>query len=586
MIVDSSPLRKMRVLLEPSERRSLVVLFGLMLIGMIFETLGVSLVIPAIALLNEQQLPERLSALKPLIAAFGHPGRDVLIIAGMVTLVVVYLVKNLFLAVLAWRQARFAQDLNVHLSQRLFTTYLSQPYTFHLQRNSALLINTIVKEVDMVTAGGVSPGLMLCAEIVVLAGLGTLLVVVEPVGAIIVGAAVAMSAWGFQRLTSNRTDRWALARQYHDDMSIQHLQQGLGAAKDVILLGRESEFLSQYLWHTTRRAHAGQRNDVMQQLPRLALEFLAITSLAALTLAMLAQDRPPAVVLPTLGLFAAVAFRVLPSVNRILNCMQLVRFAAPSVGRLYDDLTTLTPSAIERPRGTSRLRKAIELLDVTYTYPSSTTPALTRVSLRIEQGAFVGIVGASGDGKTTLIDVLLGLLVPEAGNVLVDGQDIRQDLRGWQDQIGYVPQDIYLTDDTLRRNIAFGLADQHIDEIAVWSALRAAQLEHFVQGLPDGLDTLVGERGIRISGGERQRIGIARALYHDPEILVLDEATSSLDTGTERGVMDTVRDLQHRKTIIIVTHRLTTIENCDHVYEMKRGSVVGTPAHLIRANPA
>lgn len=571
---DLSTTGKIAALLTSSDRRELAALFVLMIVGMLLEMLGVGLVIPALMLMTDADAVERFPVLEPLVAALGNPSREVLIIAGMVALVAVYLVKNAFLGMLIWRETRFTSRLNVQLSQRLFAAYLSRPYTFHLQRNSAHLINSISNEVITLTSAGLGAGLRLMTEAVVIAGLGVLLLAVEPGATIAIGAAGFMVGWGVLHTTRSRIQRWALARRHHSEMTYQHLQQGLGAAKDVIVLGREEGFLAQYLWHNTRLAHLGQRHEVIQHFPRIVLEIFAVTALASLTIILMLQGRPPATLIPTLGLFAAVAFRILPSVNRILHSVQSLRFAVPAVDRLHADLATMTPADRKTPSRGRELNDRFEMRGVTYTYPSAEEPALRRISLSIERGESIGIVGPSGAGKSTLIDVFLGLLVPATGNILVDGRDLQEDVRGWQDQIGYVPQVIYLTDDTLRRNVAFGLSDDRIDEDAVWRAVRAAELEAFVRNSPQGLDTVIGERGIRISGGERQRIGIARALYHDPNVLVLDEATSSLDTQTERSVMETVRGLHRLKTIVIVSHRFSTIEHCDRVYELDRGVVI------------
>lgn len=565
-------------LLTSTERRSAVVLLGLMCTGMLLETLGIGMVIPVVALLTQPDYIVRFPASQPLLAALGNPNQQGIVMGGMLILVGIYLIKVLFLAFLAWWQTRFAYGVQANLSQRLFTIYLRQPYTFHLQRNSAQLIRNAITEVDQFTISGMIPGMLIITEGLVLLGVATLLLVIEPLGALIVVLIVGAAVWGFYHCTRARVMRWGQARQHHEGWRIQHLQQGLGGAKDVKLLGRETEFLEQYRLHNAQSARAGQLQATLQHLPRLWLELLAVVGLATLVLSMLAQGRDMTSIVPTLGLFAAAAFRLMPSVNRALIAVQALRYGLPMIHTLHDELELAAPQPeVNQQKGqkqtnsASAIRTDIRLSNISYTYPDAPAPALSGLSIIIQKGESVGFIGPSGAGKSTLVDVVLGLLTPNAGQVLVDGQDIQQDLRAWQDQIGYVPQSIYLTDDTLRRNIAFGLSNEQIDDAAVARAIKAAQLDEFINSLPNGLETLVGEHGVRLSGGQRQRIGIARALYHDPSVLVLDEGTSALDTATERGVMQAVTALQGSKTVLIVAHRLSTVEHCDRLYRLEQG---------------
>ena len=544
-----------------------------MLIGMVLETLGIGLVIPALALMMQSDLSAKYPVLAPWLNKLGNPSHEQLVITGMMILVGVYAIKALFLAFLAWRQARFVGSLQADFSQRLFAGYLRQPYTFHLQRNSAQLIRNTINQSASV-AGTFHQGLTLMTEFLVMFGISAMLLLVEPIGALLVVSTLGLAGWGFNRFTRSHVLRWGKALQLHEGLRIQHLQEGLGGAKDVKLLGRESDFLAQYQRHNTGSARVSQRQAALQALPRLWLELLAVTGLAILVLVMIGQGKPLEALLPTLGLFTAAAFRLMPSVNRILTALHSVRFTIPVIDTLYSEFRLL--DAAKLPHRGERLPFTRELtLDhVSFRYPSVESLALHEVSLSIPAGSSTGFIGGSGAGKSTLVDTILGLLVPAGGSVRIDGIDIHTNLRGWQDQIGYVPQSIFLSDDSLRRNIAFGLPADQIDEAGVWRAIRAAQLEQFVNDLPQGLDTIVGERGVRLSGGQRQRVGIARALYHDPPVLVLDEATSSLDTATERGVMEAVRALHGKKTLLIVAHRLTTVEHCDRLFRLERGRVV------------
>ncbi len=570
-------------LLTSSERRGALILLVLMMLGMLLETLGIGLIIPAITLMMQADLDSSYPIIIPILDYFGRPSQTVLITAVMLSLVGVYLIKNLFLAFLIWKQTHFVFEVRVNLSHRLFTIYLRQPYTFHLQRNSAELVRNVTGEVGAFTVV-ISNVQLLIAELMVLVGIAILLFVVEPLGALIVAIVLGGAAWGFHRITRARISNWGVERQFHDGLRIQHLQQGLGGVKDVKLLGRESDFLAQYHTHNMKSAHVSKLHSVLQNYPRLMFELLAVIGLAVLVISMLGQGRDMNSIIPTLGLFAAAAFRLMPSVNRVLSSVQSLRYNLPVVNTLYEEVNLTSPEPVSEQTGSPEVFKNnLTLTNLNYQYDGTELPALDGISINIQKGESVGFIGPSGSGKSTLVDVILGLLTPCAGHVEVDSHDIQLALRQWQDQIGYVPQSIYLTDDTFRRNIAFGLPEEQIDNDAVKQAINAAQLDEFVSSLSDGVETIVGERGIRLSGGQRQRVGIARALYHDPGVLVLDEATSALDTATETGVMNAVMALHGKKTIIIVAHRLTTVEHCDYLYRLEQGRVVekGEPMKML-----
>jgi ATP-binding cassette, subfamily B, bacterial PglK len=342
----------------------------------------------------------------------------------------------------------------------------------------------------------------------------------------------------------------------------------------VKLRGCERELLDQFRVHTEGSARMATRQSLAEQVPRLWFELLAVVALFILAAAMVWEGRPMRALVPMLGLFATVAFRVLPSVTYAAVGFQRLRQYEPMLESLREYLADEESVALSAATRSRSFHDAIRLEKVSYRYPTGHEAVLHDVDIEIPHGMAVGIIGGSGAGKSTLVDVILGLLSPSSGRVLVDGIDIHDNLRGWQRLIGYVPQSIFLCDDTIRRNIAFGVPEKEIDDAAVRRAVTAAQLDEFVAGLPDGVQTRVGERGVRFSGGQRQRIGIARALYHDPEVLVLDEATSALDIDTEREVMAAVDSLHGVKTLIIVAHRLTTVANCDVLHRLDAGRVV------------
>ena len=580
-------------LLNVGERRRIIVLFSLMVVGMGLEMLGIGLIIPAVTLLLQTAPSETYPPLAVVVEMLGQPTQVQLITGGMLLLVGVYLVKALFLGFLAWYQNDFAFGVQRHISRELFATYLYQPYAFHLQRNSAQLIRNAVNEVHKLWFLILNPTLVVLGEGLVLVGVTCLLFIVEPIGALIVVLVLGCAAWGFHLYTRGRLLRLGIARQHHDGQRIQELQQGLGGVKEAKLLGRESGFLAKYEEHNAESARVEQFQATLQLLPRLWIELLAVTGLATLIITMLMQGQAAASIVPTLGLFAAAAFRLMPSAYRVLGAVQNLPYGMPVIKMLREELklTSELPANAEasvNSQVANSFKNDIRLVDVDYMYPSSPEFALKGLNISIRKGDSIGFVGPSGSGKSTLVDIVLGLLTPTSGEVQVDKKNIQTGLRSWQDQIGYVPQSVYLTDDTLRNNVAFGIPSEQIDEGAVARAVQAAQLDTFVANQPHGLDTVVGERGVRLSGGQLQRIGIARALYHDPSVLVLDEATSALDTLTEKGVMDSVEALQGSKTLLIVAHRLSTVEHCSRLYQLDRGRVIaeGAPAQLLQEQKA
>ena len=548
---------------------------------MIFEMVGLGILIPALGLLLNPDIGKEYPMLLPYLEFIGNPTQMQLVLGGMLTLVLIYIIKTFYLIFLGWRQSKYTAELSSQLSQQLFLGYLRQPYTMHLQRNSAQLLNNIQSEVNLFNSVAQS-AISLITEFSLIMSVALMLVLVEPFGALVVTSFLAVSALGFHRLTKNKLLIWGKNRVIHSERTNQHLLQGLGGVKDVKLMGLENYFSHEYAKHNIANTKLQIKVNTLALVPRPYLELLAVTGLAGLIGLMVVQERPMSVLLPTLGVFVAAAFRMIPSVNRIMSSMQAIRYANPVIDKLYIEFKMIREYQ-EKSDPTIDLNfvDKIKIENLRYCYPNVSTFAIDGVSLTINKGETIGFIGASGSGKSTLMDIILGLLAPTSGSVLVDNNHIQTNPRKWQDQIGYVPQSIYLTDDTLRNNVAFGIPRDKIDNSAVDYAIRAAQLDEFVEGLSEGLETFVGERGVRLSGGQRQRIGIARALYYDPQVLVLDEATSALDSDTETGVMESIRALHGTKTILIVAHRLSTLSNCDRLYRLENGKVINENTQAI-----
>ena len=556
-------------MLKKSERRGLGMIFVLMLIGTVLEMFSLGLVVPIVGLLVNPDYIDRVPFVHSL---FGDLTTTQYVLGAMGLLIGVYIVKTIFLIWKTWVQRGFSNSVTLRIAQDLYENYLRQPYAFHLERNSAIMIRNSQSSASLMS-GVIDPLLLIASEFLVSGGLFILMLLLEPVGSL--AAIVIFGSFSviFRRITSRRITKWGEAQNSYKGSIIQHLQQGFSGVKDIKILGREDYFVASYQRDLSGNAYVQRRYAVAQTLPRFSMELLTIICLGLLVSLMVLSDKALSDILPVLSLFGAAAFRLLPTLSQVINSFMSININRPIVNDLYADLALPIP-AVTTDQKSRKLLDRIDVEGLSFSYARTTRDALNNVSISIRRGEAVGLIGSSGSGKSTLVDILLGLLKPTSGQVRIDGNDIHQNLRGWQDQIGYVPQSIFLTDDTLRRNVAFGLPKEKIDDEAVKSAIRLAQLEEFVASLPDGMETLVGERGVRLSGGQRQRIGIARALYNNPDILVLDEATSSLDTETEHGVMQAVQALQGDKTVIIVAHRLSTVEYCDRLYRLENAQIV------------
>jgi ABC-type multidrug transport system fused ATPase/permease subunit len=554
-----------------NERRKLFFVWILVLIGMMLELLSLGLIIPFMGLLTQDDYAEKFPS---LYEQLGEPTQQEILVTGVLFILAVYLVKAIFTYYSNWVQRAFLNRAKARLSNEIFQRYLCQPYSFHLDHNSSTLI-TNAENGRTIVSGGLEPLLVLLTDGLIATGMFVLLLLVEPIGTLCVLVLFAAASVLFQFSTRKRIHEWGIAKKIESRLVLKHLQQGLGGAKEVKIMGREQLFLEEHKKSVSASMEVDRRFMMLQVIPRLWLELLAIVGLVVLVLAMIGSGDSVSQILPVLGLFAATSFRIIPSINRILASIQTLGYSKPIIRSVFDDLQLLVP--ITPKTGTEiQFSTSVCFENVSFKYSNAVGNANENLSFCIGKGEAVGIIGHSGAGKSTLVDILLGLLQPTAGAVLVDGVDIQNNLRSWQDHIGYVPQTIYLVDDTLARNVAFGLPDEMVNHDAIARSIKAAQLDEFVSSLPDGLNTIVGERGVRLSGGQRQRIGIARALYNDPDILVLDEATSSLDTETEQGVMDAVKELLGTKTIVIIAHRTTTVSYCTKVYKMDKAQIVGS----------
>lgn len=562
--------KKVWHLLPDNKKPKAIVLVLMLIAGMVIEMLSVGLIFPALMILIDQGVTSNAPYLEYFAGGFDNTNDITVITAVILGVIIVYVLKNCYLALVAWKQSKFIFSTQADLAKSMLQRYITLPYAAHLERNSSDLINNLQVELNLFISYMLSPGLLFIAETLVVFGLVSILVVVEPFGTLSVLALFILAGGIFQVLTKKRVIIWGEKRREYEALRMKHAQEAFGAIKDIKLFGKEKFFLNSYESCTLDSLKMNQRSSFVHNLTRLWLEILSISGLCLLFLVMLYQGMSYSEILPTMGLFAAVSFRLLPSVSRIIASSHQLRFGSAVTALMEKELSRHIYGQTEK-LSKMEFRERIDLKNVSFQYPSSERSTLKGVNLSIKKGKTIGFVGESGSGKSTLIDVILGLLEPSQGSIYLDGQELSSKQHDWQKLIGYVPQSIYLTDDTLKNNIAFGLSESEIDESAVNKAIKLAHIESLVEELPQGLDTMLGERGVRLSGGQLQRVGIARALYRDPEILILDEATSALDNETEDFVMDAIDELHGNKTILIIAHRVSTLTGCDHIYEIKSG---------------
>jgi len=560
-------------LIPPSYRRSLGFIYILMVLAMLMETFSIGLIVPVISLLTDPVLLQSDNVLTRWLPILASLSEAELLLYGLFSLVLVYFIKTAFLTYFYWQQNAFSYSLCMTLMEELYLGYLYAPWTFHIENNSAFLLRNIATEVNMFINNIVINGLKLASEVLVVFGIGMLLLIMEPFASITVILVVACLGLVYQKLTKARLIHWGEERVSAEGAKILQLQQGLGAVKEIKLLGQEPGFLAMFHPYNLKSAKSLQYKMFLQQLPRLFLEVIAICGMTLLVTILLLRGESTVNLLPLIGLFAAAVFRLMPSVNRIIDAVQNIQYGKKSVEVLDDQLRFVRNLSHQDQKSPLGFDTQLEFHEVSYKYPSAHKSVLRHLNLTVAKGEIVGLIGASGAGKTTLVDLLLGLLTPDSGHILCDGVDIQNNLRGWQGNLGYVQQNISLLDDSLLKNIAFGVFEGDIDMEKVNKAVSAAQLDALIASLPEGLATNIGERGVKLSGGQRQRIGIARALYGDPDILVLDEATSALDHETEELVMEAIYELGHSKTLIIIAHRLTTVARCDKVYRIDSGKL-------------
>lgn len=578
-------------LLTPPEKRRGALVLVLVVFMALLETAGVASVLPFLAVLGNPQVVETNPVLAWLYTTLGFETvQNFLLALGIAAFAMVLFAAG-FRVLTTYAMNRYISMRRHSLGERLLETYLRQPYTFFLNRHSGDLAKNILSEVDQVIGLVLGPAFHVIASSVVALALILLLVMLDPWLALAVGAAIGgmyalvyvvvqglLGRMGEDRTAAN-TERFTAAGE------------ALGGIKDIKLLGRESAYLSRFRPPSVRFARHAATSGTLAEVPKFLIEAVGVGGILGLALVLMVTTEGIGTVLPILGLYAFAGYKLIPAAQRIYEGFARLRFGASAVEGVYEDLRQRSELAEIHNAGIPPWipTQDITLDGLSYHYPNAAKPALQDISLTIPVGSVVGLVGGTGAGKTTLVDLILGLLRPTEGCLRIDGEEVTAaNLRAWQNTLGYVPQDIFLTDSSIAENIALGVPPAQMDRAAVERCALMAQIHDFiVSELPEQYDTLVGERGVRLSGGQRQRIGIARALYHEPSVLVFDEATSALDSITERAVMDAVNSVRRHKTIILIAHRLSTVRNCDRIFMLENGRIhrSGSYDELLELDP-
>lgn len=547
-------------------------MFLLGFVGTSLEALGIGLVIPVMTTLSKATTGNSGSVLQPLFDFFEVKEVGTMVGIAVLCIVATYFIKNIYRLFYSFISGRIGNATSHHVTSQMFRSYLTRPYTFHLQRNSSDLLNSMQQEAGL-TIGLVGGITGLVQECVLASAVIWLMIYTEPVAAISTVAILFFGSLLYLKVTKPLITRFGQERQKIQAPLTRYLLQGFAGVKDIKVLGRSNGFLNQYESQNLIVQNARLRHGLLNQVGTMWTELLAMSGLTVVVWVMVWQDRPPDRIIPLLGLFVVATWRFIPTINSVVSLTNSIRYSQPAVESVYREFEYIK-SQHNIVRTQIVFNDKVEMRNLTFNYPNTVIPSLRDVNIVVRKGETVGFIGPSGAGKSTLVDVILGLLPQTSGELLIDGVEMQEHNLEWQSTIGYVSQAIYLTDDTVRRNVAFGIAEKDIDEVALEHALKSAQLWDFVDGLPNKTHTIVGERGVRVSGGQRQRIGIARALYHEPQVLVLDEATSSLDIETENEVMSAIRALQGFKTIFIVAHRLSTVQHCDRLYRIEDARII------------
>ncbi len=567
--------KMMLEIFEKKQRRQLVWLLLAILAGAGVELVSLSSVLPFVEMITEPETMMDDQYVQIVSTITGVTEFSALVILMCMLIITLFVIKNIYVVFLSNFQYRFTYYGLRDLSSKVMNGYMEKSYPFFLNHNSAELLKSVQTDTNMFYVT-VLNGTQLISECIVSFVLVIYLIIKDPVIAISMAVVLGIFAMGFMSIFRKAFRRMGNEYRVFVENQIKCMHQSFGGIKEIKISDNEQFFKDQFWDIAAGLAKNQVKNGLYNAIPKPMMETMVIAVILVIVAIKTASGNSASSFIPIITVFALAAFRLLPSVNKISSYVGVIMYNKVAVEAVYHEVNEMRQNVSMRESAVEEeihFHKAICLNDVVFAYDGAEKNVIDHVSLEIQKNTSVAFIGPSGAGKTTIVDVMLGILKNQEGSITVDGTDIRNAMSGWHQKIGYIPQVIYLMDDTIRNNIAFGIKPELIDDAQVWKALEEAQLKEFVQTLDEGLDTMVGELGTRLSGGQRQRIGIARALYRKPELLVLDEATSALDNETEKAVMEAIDSLHGKLTLIIIAHRLTTIKNCDVVYEIKDGKV-------------
>ena len=575
-------LKKMNVLLDGKQKAKMGGIVVLMIIGAALEACSIGLVIPIITTLLDPEAVNGDGYLGDIYRFLGMKSTSQFTIVMLLVIIAAFVVKNVFLYFQNVVQLRFVYTNQFATSRRMMINFMERPYEYYQNADTSVIQRSITSDVNNMY-GLILSSLQLLSEIIMFLVLVIVLMTQDPMMILTIALLLVIVLLVIKCILKPIMIKAGEDNQEYYSGLYKWIDQSVMGIKEIKIANKESYFINEYSKCGAGYVGAVQKYNIYNATPRLLIETVCIAGLVLYLILQIASGKEVAAMITQIGVFAVAAMRLLPSANRINNYLTSISYFEPFFMGVSDNLqeeindrnVNYDAEAYEARKEIKKLPvlKKIELKDIVYKYPNTDVLIFNHADMEIPVGCSVGVVGTSGAGKTTIIDVLLGLLNIQEGSILADGVEVREHYEEWLKNIGYIPQTIFMIDASIRKNVAFGVPDEEIDDNKVWQALKEAQLDEFVKGLPEGLDTGIGERGIRLSGGQRQRIGIARALFEDPEVLVLDEATSALDNETEAAIMDSINRLHGRKTLIIIAHRLQTIEKCDMVYRVENGQI-------------